>query len=100
MILAHSQSLFIEKLHDLLERPFDETGLRWVSDTAFEIIDDDVKARHSLSATWDFRLYVSPFFGVELHELSRCVKQPQFFHQTVGILSSPSYCSVLTSFVI
>ncbi|ORY55955.1 hypothetical protein BCR35DRAFT_309928 [Leucosporidium creatinivorum] len=50
-----TRSQFIEKLHGLLEQPFDGDALRWASDNAFEISANDAKARHALSPQWEFR---------------------------------------------
>ncbi|KAM0791617.1 hypothetical protein ACM66B_006056 [Microbotryomycetes sp. NB124-2] len=50
-----ARSQFIEKLHDLLEHPYDSDSMRWVSETAFEITCNDVLARRALSAKWEFR---------------------------------------------
>ncbi|GAA6042065.1 hypothetical protein JCM8097_004091 [Rhodosporidiobolus ruineniae] len=50
------RSQFIEKLHDLLENPLDPESLRWTPDgTAFEITNNEAKARNALSPKWDFR---------------------------------------------
>lgn len=50
-----SRSQFIEKLHALLENPYDIDNLRWVSHDSFEISASDAKARAALSPQWDFR---------------------------------------------
>ncbi|KAK4047963.1 hypothetical protein OIO90_006001 [Microbotryomycetes sp. JL221] len=50
-----SKSQFIEKLHDLLEHPYDPDSMRWISNTAFEITCNDALARRALSAKWEFR---------------------------------------------
>ncbi|GAA6048637.1 hypothetical protein JCM3770_002069 [Rhodotorula araucariae] len=50
------RSQFIEKLHDLLEHPYDPDSLRWTPDgEAFEITTNEPKARNALSPKWDFR---------------------------------------------
>ncbi|BGP40502.1 hypothetical protein JCM10450v2_004486 [Rhodotorula kratochvilovae] len=50
------RSQFIEKLHDLLEHPYDPDSLRWTPDgEGFEITTNEPKARNALSPKWDFR---------------------------------------------
>ncbi|ORY84095.1 hypothetical protein BCR35DRAFT_303148 [Leucosporidium creatinivorum] len=50
-----NRSQFIEKLHDLLEHPYDPDNLHWVGDDAFSITVNDAAARRALSAKWEFR---------------------------------------------
>lgn len=44
-----------DQRYSLLENPYDPDGLRWVSDDAFEISANDLKARQALSPQWEFR---------------------------------------------
>ncbi|GAA5945137.1 hypothetical protein JCM3775_004866 [Rhodotorula graminis] len=50
------RSQFIDKLHALLEHPLDEESFHWTDDgKAFEITTNELKARHALSAQYEFR---------------------------------------------
>ncbi|GAA5896871.1 hypothetical protein JCM8208_007112 [Rhodotorula glutinis] len=50
------RSQFIDKLHALLENPLDEESFHWTHDgKAFEITTNELKARHALSAQYEFR---------------------------------------------
>ncbi|GAA6003619.1 heat shock factor family protein [Rhodotorula paludigena] len=49
------RSQFIEKLHQLLESPYDASALHWCADGgSFEITTDDGRARTALSPQFDF----------------------------------------------